>query len=72
MKQIFEWIPVIEERFPGDDRLVLLSFDNLALPEIGIFRDGAFYGEDDDRPLVSYGIFVNAWAELPKRYEEED
>lgn len=33
---------------------------------------GAYYIGDDDKPCASYGIFVNAWAELPKPYRDKE
>ena len=69
---IIEWIPA--ETPPDSDRYILLSFDNFSLPAIGRYEvdddgNGAFYQGDDDRSCVSFGLFVNAWMELPKRYE---
>ena len=66
----FKWIPV-DEQFPPDDKYILLSFDNFTLPAIGRYEDGAFYEGDNDRSCVSYDLFVNAWAELPKPYRGE-
>ena len=82
MKQIFEWIPV-EDRLPeivtedGSSDYILLSFDNFNLPAIGRYEededgDGNFFKGDEDRSCLSYGLIVNAWAELPKPYMEED
>lgn len=75
MKQEFEWIPVTK-RFPETDDYILLNFENYSLPEIGRYdgneKDGyAFYCGDDDKSCVSWGLFVNAWAKLPERYNEE-
>ena len=69
------WIPVVEN-VPSDDRCVLLSFENFSMPAIGRYEKyedggGAFFFEDDDRSVASYGVFVNAWMELPKSYSEE-
>lgn len=67
-----KWNP-IEERLPGDDRFVLLSFTNFSLPMIGRYHDGAFYlGDCDEEDTCSANdLFVNAWMELPESYKEE-
>ena len=73
------WIPV-EERLPeivtedGCSDYILLSYDNASLPDIGRYEfdeenSGAFYPGDEDRSCSSYGLFVNAWQPLVKRYE---
>lgn len=77
----FEWIP-IEDGLPEVDKdgysdYILLSFDNADFICIGHYRidldgGGAFYDGDDDRPLMSIGLFVNAWMSLPKPYREEE
>ena len=72
-KESTEWISV-EDRLPETDDYIMLSFENFSLPAIGRYEvddDGnrAFYQGDDDRSCVSFGLFVNAWMELPKRYE---
>ena len=68
------WNPV-EEFYPSDDRYVLLSFENFTIPQIGRYEEsedgGAFYLVDEDESLVSHGVFVNAWMELPKPYRGE-
>ena len=73
------WIPC-SERFPevnedGESDYILLSFSNYSLQTIGRYQvddqGGAFYDGDDDKPLVSYGLFVNAWMPLPEPYKEE-
>lgn len=66
------WIPV-EERLPDSDRLVLLSFYNYPIPSIGRYigdedNGGAFYTDESDKPLCTIGFIVNAWMELPERY----
>lgn len=65
----------VEDSFPSDDRYILLSFENFSLPVIGRYEEtadgGAFYAGDEDETLASQGMFVNAWMELPERYEEE-
>lgn len=71
------WIPV-EEHLPEDDDFVLMSFENFTLPMIGRYeRDedggGAWYiGDcDEEDTCIANDLFVNAWMELPKHYEEE-
>ena len=69
------WIPV-EDMVPSDDRYILLSFENFSIPAVGRYeRDedgsGAFFLGDEDVCVSSYGVFVNAWMELPKPYREE-
>ena len=70
------WIP-IDERLPevdedGYSEYVLLSFANASIPCIGQYvtdeEGGAFYDGDDEKPLNSYGLIVNAWMPLPERY----
>lgn len=69
------WIP-IGERVPEDDRYILLSFANCSLPAIGRYKGdeggGAFYEGDSEKSCKSYGIYVNAWMELPEPYGEEE
>ena len=66
------WNPV-EESLPSDERYILLSFDNYSGIDVGRYSEdengGAFYPGDDDESYSSYGIFVNAWMELPERYK---
>ena len=66
------WNPV-EESLQSDDRYVLLSFENYTGIDIGRYEEskdgGAFYPGDDEKSYVSYGIFVNAWMDLPERYK---
>ena len=33
---------------------------------------GAFYEGDSEKSCKSYGIYVNAWMELPEPYGEEE
>ena len=75
-----DWIPV-GERTPAIDNdgfnrsdYILLSFENAPVLCIGRYEEdeegnGAFYEQYNDEPLVNYGLIVNAWAELPERYE---
>lgn len=69
------WNPV-EESVPTDSRYILLHFENFSLPAIGRYEEdkdggGAFYVGDDDENCLHYGLFVNAWMELPERYCRE-
>ena len=71
MSFIGEWIPA--DNPPTDDRYILLSFANFSLPEIGHYEeneDGGVYYLGDDTPALKNDLIVNAWMELPKRYEE--
>lgn len=69
------WIPV-SERLPETDDYILLSFVNYSIPLVGrCERDkdgsGIFYAGDDLISCLGNDLFVNAWMELPKRYEED-
>ena len=68
-----EWKPPVDE--DGESDLILLSFENFPNSCIGVYREdeegGAFFCEDDDDPLTSIGLFVNAWMPLPAPYREE-
>lgn len=69
------WIK-ITERVPEDDRYIMLSFANFSLLTIGRYekdeQGGAFYAGNSDKSLNTYGLFVNAWMELPEQYREEE
>lgn len=69
-----KWIP-ITERLPENGDYILISFENATIPEIGRYEEdkegGAFYIGDDDSPCASYGLYVNAWMEIPKPYREK-
>lgn len=69
----YGWMP-ISESVPDSDRYILISFSNYPVPCVGRYEEnedgGAFYVDDDDKPLIKYGVFVNAWMELPKSYKE--
>lgn len=74
-----QWIPC-SERLPevnedGESDYILLSCSNYSLPTIGRYQvddqGGSFYDGDDDKLLVSYGLFVNAWMPLPEPYKGE-
>lgn len=67
------WIPV-SERLPETDDYILLSFANYSIPIIGrCERDkdgnGIFYAGDDLISCLGNDLYVNAWMELPERYE---
>lgn len=73
--KIMDWIP-ISERLPDSDEYILLSFENYTMAAIGRYErnedgSGNFYEGDNEKPLLSYGVFVNAWMPLPKPYREE-
>ena len=69
------WIPIVygmdESNTPPEDKDILLSFSNFSLPAVGHYTDGAFYVGDDDNPIASYGVFVNAWMPLPEPFKED-
>jgi hypothetical protein len=70
------WVPLDEEHIPKDGERVLACFEQPPIVDIVEYREdkmgGAFYNEDSDKPLRTYGIFVKAWMPLPKPYEEEE
>lgn len=71
---VIRWHPADEP--PSDDRYILLSYENFPMVSVGRYEgDDEYCGEyflgDDERPLAEFGIFVNAWAELPERMEGE-
>lgn len=68
------WIPA-EDELPSDDRFVLLSFSNCA-PLIGRYEqqaDGSgnwYIGDcDEGDTCIANDLYVNAWMELPEKYE---
>lgn len=70
------WIPV-SERLPDPDKYVLVSFENLPIPMIGIYTvddddGGTFRISDEDDSFLEHNLYVNAWMELPKRHEEDE
>ena len=69
------WIPVTE-KLPKPETYVLVSFSNFSLPIIGRYDEneegGAWFAGDEDEPLVSQDMFVNAWMPLPKPYKGEN
>lgn len=62
------WIPV-DEGYPQNDDYILLSFSNFDVPIVGRYEDNNFFAGDDDKPLVTQDLFVNAWKKI-RRYEE--
>lgn len=73
MLKNIQWIP-ITERTPEDESYILVSFENATMVDIARYEaddeGGSFYPGDDDEPYSKYGIYVNAWMPLPKRYRE--
>ena len=69
-----QWIPVTEQ-LPEPETYVLVSFSNFSLPIIGRYAEneegGAWFAGDEDEPLVSQDMFVNAWMPLPEVYREK-
>lgn len=72
------WHPIDEElpevNSEGLSDYILLSFENFTLAEVGRYEEdkdgnGAFYVGDDNKPCSSFGLYVNAWRPLPRRYE---
>lgn len=63
--------------YPDTKDYILLGFSNFNLPCIGRCEGNedegfTFFEGDDEKPLVDYGLFVNAWMPIPKRHEEEE
>lgn len=73
--KLMGWTPV-DKSLPEDDRWVLMSFENLPLPDVGYletFEDGSrAWTNGQEKTLLSRGFIVNAWMELPKRYEKDE
>lgn len=69
------WIPV-SESLPDPGKYVLVSFENFPLPMIGMYTvdddGGTFRVDDEDDSFLEHDLYVNAWMELPKRYEEDE
>lgn len=67
------WHP-IEEGPPQPGAMVLVSFENLGVVEIGIYMEdeqgsGAFYKIGVQKlKFLDLDVIVNAWMELPKSY----
>lgn len=70
----YQWIPATEQ-LPEPETYVLVSFSNFSLPIIGRYDEneegGVWFAGDEDEPLVSQDMFVNAWMPLPEVYREE-
>lgn len=70
------WIPTYE-KLPPDDSYILLSFSNFSIPIVGRYEEdeeggGNFFAGDEDEPLISHDMYVNAWMPLPKCYKESE
>lgn len=70
------WIPV-SERLPDPGKYILVSFENFLIPMIGIYTaddddGGTFRISDEDDSFLEHDLYVNAWMELPERYEEDE
>lgn len=68
------WIPC-SERFPDDDRYILVSFKDATMPDIARYEvdehgNGAFYPSDCNATYALSWVFVNAWMPLPEPYRE--
>ena len=74
--EIMDWIP-ISERLPDPDEYILLSFENYTMAAIVRYErnedgGGNFYEGDEERTLLSFGLYVNAWMPLPEPYKGAD
>lgn len=58
-----KWVSV-DERYPDNDRYILLSFENFTVPQIGRYEDNNFYVGNDMVPLIKQDLYVNAWKEI--------
>ena len=70
------FIPV-DEKLPDPDKYILVSFENFPIPMIGIYTvddddGGTFRIDDEDDSFLEHNLYVNAWMELPNRYEEDE
>lgn len=71
---MIRWHPADEP--PKNDRYIFLSYENFPMVGTGRYEGddeygGEYFAGDNERPLTEFDIFVNAWAELPERMEEE-
>lgn len=70
-----KWIPC-SEKLPEDESYILVSFENATMLDIARYEEndegGTFYPGDDEKSYSSYGIFVNAWMDLPEPYRQND
>ena len=75
LREKSKWIPC-SERLPEDESYILVLFENFTIPDIARYEEndegGTFYPEDDEKSYLSYGLFVNAWMELPEPYREDE
>lgn len=62
------WVSV-DERYPDNDRYILLSFENFTVPQVGRYEDNNFFVGDETEPLIKQDLYVNAWKEI-EVYEE--
>lgn len=63
----------IDEILPGDNRPVLLSFQDYNTPMIGYCvcdENGAIFYTYDGVPCLNNDLYVNAWMELPAGYNK--
>lgn len=67
-----KWIPA--DTPPKTDDYILLSFANFSGLMIGRYEEdeegGAYCLGDEDVTALDYGLFVNAWMQLPEPYKE--
>ena len=61
--------------FPKTDDYILLHFENYSLCCVGRCEGNeeegySFFEGDDEKSLMSYGLFVDAWMPLPERWED--
>ncbi len=62
------WVSV-DEKYPDNDRYILLSFENFTVPQVGRYEDNNFFVGDETEPLIKQDLYVNAWKEI-EVYEE--
>ncbi|MDE7436686.1 MAG: DUF551 domain-containing protein [Lachnospiraceae bacterium] len=69
------WIPC-SERYPENDKYILISFENFSVPTVGRYEEdehgGAFYVGDDLETCIEQDLIVNAWQPLPEPYRPEE
>lgn len=71
------WCPV-DERFPKNNKYILLSFENSSIPAVGRYDqdengNGNFYLGDCDGAdtCLAEDLYVNAWMPLPEPYRKD-
>lgn len=72
-----KWIPADQPPETDETEMsdyVLLSFENLPVPLVGIYEldeegNGAYYVGDSEKSCISQGYVVNAWMPLPEQYK---